>query len=41
MGMWIVYQDAYCGKELEQTANVHIEEIKARMRMIVDTEDEA
>ncbi len=41
MGMWLAYRDAYSDKELEQMANIHIEETKSRILMLAGTGDEA
>lgn len=40
-GMWIAYRDAYRNTELEQIADIHIEELNARILMIAGTGDEA
>lgn len=40
-GIWISYRNAYENKEAEQQADVHIEELNARIRMIAGTGDEA
>lgn len=40
-GMWIAYRDAYEDKEAEQRADIHIEELNARILMIAGSGDEA
>ena len=40
-GMWISYRDAYQNKEAERQADIHIEELNARILLIAGTGDEA
>lgn len=40
-GMWISYRDAYKDKEAERQADIHIEELDARILLICGTGDEA
>lgn len=39
--MWIAYRDAYQNKKAEQQADIHIEELDARILLIAGTGDEA
>ena len=41
MGMWVAYRDAYKNKKMEQIADIHIEELNAKILMIAGTGDEA
>lgn len=40
-GMWIAYRDAYEDKESERRADIHIEEVDARILLIAGNGDEA
>lgn len=40
-GMWISFRDAYQDKEAEQQADIHIEELNARILLLAGTGDEA
>lgn len=40
-GMWISYRDAYEDKDAERQADIHIEQMNARILLIAGTGDEA
>lgn len=41
LGMWISYRDAYKNKDAESLADIHIEELDARILLVAGTGDEA